>query len=882
MRLYLDGPAWEADYFISNEKDAAWRANGRYIDQMFMDSAVSAGFCDGTAPATLHGRIPGCDRTMLLENSLIGEPYLGRNLEHSRWSERYSWGFRTRFSLPSEMAQAKRLTLVLRGIDYSAEIYLNGKHIASHTGAFIPVKLDITEAVVRDGENLLALVFAPLPQAMPSHKSSEPAEFAYYHRSQMSWGWDWMRAMVTTGITDHVWLESNNDITIEDLFFRTKGTHVTLRMEASAEHDGEYPLAVSLAPENHTGSPFAATYKCSLTAGNNIITQKFEFPEASFWYPNGYGAQPLYTLKVTLGDAEYTHLVGFRNIAMRRNPDSPEDAYDQTFVVNGKAIFARGLNWVPLNLMPGRTDGCSYETLVRLAAEAGFNLMRIWGGGVIEPDEFYQCCDRYGIMVWQEFMHSCSNYPDDDEYLAFKRTEGEAILKRLRNHVSLSLICGGNEMQYYGLKADCRLLKQYGELAHELTPDLAYHLSCPDLSRNGERNHGPWSVQTHKTYNEHFRLLASEVGCSGMTQLESIRQFIPPSEIAAFPHGQSWKYHFFMTSGQHDIKRQLEPFAVKDLVWGVQNPFQVSKAFLRDFGANANAHSDYVRKHLHQNGQKGQEHPTDFGHTTLAQTIQASMLRQADVLRYFMSHYRALFPRATGCFIWQYNEPWPTFAYSIVDYYARPKMAYYTLKRANAPALLMVEDEDIVVPDGQYAGKILLVADTPQKALTASVRIMDMRGKIFFEGVYPHADTEGTTELASFTCDCRDAAGGMLLLEIRLTDSDGKTVWQDEQLRGIPDFKQAFTLPQCDISVEAKLLEGNRIAVTLANRSEWAALNIRLTAPDKAPAELSWQDNFISIAPGGTRETTLHYTGDAPSTIAISGWNAQERGITLQ
>ena len=212
------------------------------------------------------------DRTMLLENGIIDEPYMGRNLEHSRWSERYSWGFRTRFNLPSEMQSAKRLTLVLRGIDYSAEIYLNGKRLASHTGAFIPVKLDITDAVVRDRENLLALVFAPLPQAMPSHKSAEPAEFAYYHRSQMSWGWDWMRAMVTTGIPDHVWVESNNDIAIEDVFFRTKGTHVTLRVEASATHSVEFPLDISLAPENHTGSSLLKAWKCSLASGSNIIT----------------------------------------------------------------------------------------------------------------------------------------------------------------------------------------------------------------------------------------------------------------------------------------------------------------------------------------------------------------------------------------------------------------------------------------------------------------------------------------------------------------------------------------------------------------------------------------------------------------------------------
>ena len=214
-----------------------------------------------------------------------------------------------------------------------------------------------------------------------------------------------------------------------------------------------------------------------------------------------------------------------------RNLNSPDRAYNQTFTFNDVPVFARGVNWVPADLMHCRSGAAEYERLVRLAAEAGINLFRIWGGGIVEKEEFYDACDRYGIIVWQEFMHSCSSYRKDAEFLAFKKREGEAILRKTRNHVSVSLFCGGNEVQYYGEIPDSPLFIQYRELVQKLAPDRPFRTSCPDLSVPGERNHGPWHFMAHAKINHHDRLLASELGCNGFPELESIKRFIPEHDL---------------------------------------------------------------------------------------------------------------------------------------------------------------------------------------------------------------------------------------------------------------------------------------------------------------------------------------------------------------
>ena len=203
-RIDLAGNDWEADYFLSEAQYNAWRNRSRNLQDMLRSDAGSSGFVRGAdAPWAMRGTIPGCDRTMLLENGLCADPFYARNLEHTHFAERYSWAFRKRFFVP-EQWRGDRVCIDFRGIDYQAVFFLNGEWFGQSVGMFMPVRYDVTGLVKFGAENLLAAVFAPAPQGTPNHRDHEPADFAGFHRTQIGFGWDWSRGIVPTGIWDEV------------------------------------------------------------------------------------------------------------------------------------------------------------------------------------------------------------------------------------------------------------------------------------------------------------------------------------------------------------------------------------------------------------------------------------------------------------------------------------------------------------------------------------------------------------------------------------------------------------------------------------------------------------------------------------------------------
>ncbi len=840
MRFYLDGNDWEADYFIASAEETAWRGNNRNINNMLLDSAFSAGFyCPGSNyRPSFRGSVPGCDRTMLTENGVIDDPYYGRNMDHSRWSERFSWAFRKRFTLPEDMRDWKRIRLVFKGIDYHAHFFLNGVPLGTHLGMFIPAEFDVSSLLDRSGENLLAVIFEPVPQASPNHRMPDeypqPAEFAEYHRSQMSYGWDWMRGMVAAGLWDSVYLSGSNRVRIRDCFFRSEGSRVRLEIDLETTEAVAAPLHIRLSPVNFAGASTSHVEQLQLPFGSCRITTEFESADVRRWYPAGYGEQPLYCLELEIDGVTEKLQVAFRSIAMQRNPDSPEGAYNQTFLINGKAVFARGLNWVPADLMHCRSQEKEYDRLVRLAAEAGFNLFRVWGGGIVEKDAFYAACDRYGIMVWQEFMHACSSYRKDPEYLAFKKREGEAILRKIRNHVSLSLICGGNEVDYYGETPGSPLYQQYRQLVETLTPDLDFHTSSPDQSRPGECHHGPWNFIDHSVINAHHRLVASEVGCNGLPEEESLRRFIPDKD--SFPHGPSWSYHFLAMSGKLDMKKQFCLFNA-GTVW---------------------------------------EHS------------QASMQLQGDTLSYMMSHYRRKFPESSGCFIWQYNEPWPTCSVSIVDYYTLPKMAYYRCARANAPLTLSLRDDSLCCAGNTFQASLWVVNDGDAAELTVKFDLIDPAGHEYARVRETRNFATRTTKVTNIQAAwTKPPAGGLLLARLQLCGPEGHTLFEDERLYGAPDFKSAFELPETELTISAEFTPApDREScglIRLHNPGTTAALNVRLDFPDLPHGEVYWLDNYVSLAPGTTRTVKVKLTSEAgrPETVRIRGWNVAARCVPV-
>ena len=820
LKKVLDGKDWEVDFFITETQYQAWVNRERTIDRMHMYSAQQLGFIRPgvPAPGAMRGTVPGCDVSVLLENGRIPDINVGRNLEVCRWVERFSWGFRKHFTFSPEWKNCRQIRLTLKGIDYSAEIFFNGVNIGRHTGMFLPFEYDITRLVNPEGENLLAVIFDPAPQACPNHQEKNPAEFAYYHRHQMGFGWDWARAAITTGIWDHVEIHGYGAARMKDVFFRYLGDgRCSAALDVEALEDCTLPLAIRLTPDGFAGKSAEYSTELKLRAGSNHAEVTFNVEDPHLWFPNGYGEQPLYNLEIDLGNGmdRYCRKAGLRTIAMARNPNSPEGAYDQTFVINGVKIFVRGLNWVPADLLFYCTGREDYERLVKLAAVSGFNLFRSWGGGLIEKTEFFECCDKYGMMVWQEFPHGCSNSPKDPDYLAYSEVEGESILRKIRNHVCLSLICGGNEVLYYGEIPNSPMFKTYAEQVARLTPDLAFHISCPDLSRPGERNHGPWWMESHEFYNKHDRIIATEIGCNGMPEEESVRRFIPENE--PLPEGQSYHYHFLHLQKAPDLHRQWEP----------------------------------------------------FGPETLWEHCQSSMFVQADITGYQMEHYRRGWPEKSGCFFWQYNEPWPTFTWSLLDYYSVPKLAMYRLAKSNAPVMLSLQDQDWCVKDGIWRGRLYLCNDRASFDGAAELQLWSMEGKELAAWKVAGPFVSGVSLLGEWESPVPENT--IVIAVMTLRDAAGGEIFRTERLYGVPDYRPAFHAPAADVEAVYRKVPGG-ITVTLNNRGGNAAMMVRVSLPDDDPKLVYWYENYVTLAPGERRELFAECAA-LPERVQIRGWN---------
>ena len=751
-QIYLDGNDWEADYFLSEKEYLRCKGWHRTLHNMLRNCAQSAGFVRGDdAPGAMTGTIPGCDRTFLLENGLCDDPFFARNLEHTSYAEKYSWAFRKRFTIPARW-RGKRIQLDFRGLDYSCRIFINREWLGSHTGMFIPESYDITRQVDFGGENLLVVVFDPAPQGLPNHRDDEPADFARFHRTQIGFGWDWARGFVPTGIYDSVILTAYDRALITEQQLIFDGEKAWLKMEIEAAADITMPLECRLSPVGFEGGQSSFSTVLDLKHGTNHVCLECPLPDdLRLWYPVGYGDQPLYRMEMTIDGTTTSLRTGFRTVTMTRNPDSPRGAADLTCNINGRKIFVRGVNYVPADLMISRVTPGDYEHLVAVAAAAGINYFRIWGGGVLEKEAFFDACDRHGIMVHQEFFHACSKAPKDEEFIAFKKREAKEVIRRLCNHPCLTLLCGGNETQYYGEIPDSPIIENYRTIAAKMVPGIPFRTDSPDLSRPGERHHGPWHWQEHQFWRKHFRNFASEVGCNAMPEYSSLKRFIPEREIALM-RGPALEYHFCHLENEHyDLKKPLHFFDCRNM----------------------------------------------------EEFCMGSMFAQADSVQCVFEHYRRLWPEASGCVFWQYNEPWPTCSFSIIDYYGIPKNAVYAMKRANAKILLSLEDDSWCCRENHLSAKWFITADDGFSGNVAVKAVDCASGEELFHKEMQGEFPENTTFLADID---ELLPSGIVAVFFYI---DGECV--NERLYGVPDFKSAFRLPETTLNLRQ---EKERITVT--------------------------------------------------------------------
>lgn len=662
------------------------------------------GYAPDGKTLVFDGTVPGCVHTDLEKAGIIPPPLVGFNAEQCQWIEQWSWYYECTFDCDAPESGAY---LLFTGLDTVCDIYLNGVRIGSADDMHIPHRFPTGKAL-KKGENLLRAVFYPpvmLTRARPDRGAAFTAERLYTRRMQCTYSWDWVGRFVTCGIFGEVSLVFPGTADIDNVYVYTKSidsfsAQIGFVMNFAVNGEGAYAEYEISDPDG------AVIFRKSRPIVGNSIAEKVDIPSPALWYPNGYGESPLYTLTLTVKSPDgsvsdgKTVNFGIRTVKILELPDLPgsenyekcleakkaphvsgKDAFwdrNDSFsgfiaVINGVEIMCRGANYVPCEPFPSAETDEKITDILSLAAEAGMNTVRIWGGGIFERDLFYDVCDRLGIIVLQDFLMACGNYPEDDE-LFCERLAGEAehAAVRLRNHPSLAWWQGDNEN---GMDADESMTEYKGRRA------------------------------------------ANEIIAPVLRRLDPFRDFLPSSPYGGTPFGSvtvgtthntnyigQWFDHLRTT--ELDDYREffdgfLSRFCAEEPHLGTSFTSSLKK-YMSDgglYGADGFAEWRYHTKN----------NPSEYFRTFeiydyMAASAEKLLGKASDGerlvnkmqylgyewVRVTMELYRRNKFYSSGLIYWMLDDCWTGSVWSLIDYYNLPKAGWYAMKRACRPVICSV------------------------------------------------------------------------------------------------------------------------------------------------------------------------------------------------
>jgi beta-mannosidase len=505
--------------------------------------------------------VPGEVHVALLEAGKIPDPFKADDELLVQWVAESDWEFEGLIDVPASLLAQERVWLIFDGLDTLAEVSLNGKQLGGADNAFRTYAWEVRE-LLQPGENQVQIVFrSPVKHVRPLQEDRPLAGVEqaipggpYLRKAPCQWGWDWGPQLPPIGVWRGGRLAGYSEAKFEMIHLRQTQQFdgsVEVSAEAKITQWAELPLQLCLTLKDPSGQTFATTCRVM----DREATAKLFIKEPVLWWPNGYGEQALYQAQVTLRTADETILdlqdyqVGLRTLELRQEPDAFGESF--TFVVNGVPIFAKGANWIPADSFPTRITRESLSRLLGDAARAHHNMIRVWGGGFYEDENFYDLCDQYGLLVWQDFIFSCSIYPLDDH--AFVENIHQEVIdnvRRIRHRASLALWCGNNEMDWgwqdwgWSQGAWDKLREPYRQFFYEtlpgwladLDPDSPYWYSSPssgtpfeDCNSNDRGDAHYWEVwhgaKPFRAYREQMPRFMSEFGFQSLPPLKTIQYY---------------------------------------------------------------------------------------------------------------------------------------------------------------------------------------------------------------------------------------------------------------------------------------------------------------------------------------------------------------------
>lgn len=620
--------------------------------------------------------VPGTVHTDLMAAENIADPFYRDNEKDLMWIGETDWEYRRQFTVDREILEYERIILKCHGLDTMATIIVNGRQVGTANNMYRIWEYDL-KSVLQEGENSIIIQF---PAVMPYLRDRDEEFYlpawgvgeykvnsgGWIRKQPSNFGWDWGPMLVTCGIWRDIEIIAYNKGRISDI-------------SILQDHSEEGAVILDIVNFVETTGKHAFKGKVELEFEGEILLEEegsFEEGQLQFqlkveeprlWWPNGMGEQPLYTLKLYLFDEQgkeldrQTKRIGLRTLELVLE----EDQWGQSFkfAVNGVQFFAKGANWIPADTFVARLQAEDYYSLLKDAADANMNMIRVWGGGIYEDDVFYDICDELGLCVWQDFMFACSTYPAfDEDFLENVRFEAIDNIKRIRHHACLALWCGNNELEQ-GIVADKwdteRIQMSWGDYSR------LFDKLLPGLVKQYSPQTAYWPGSPHSPLGDRVDSNNPDWGDAHLWEVWHGRK--------PFEWYRTCKHRFVSEFG-------FQSFPEPATVYSYTEP------------EDRNISSYIMEEH--------QRSP--IGNTTIIHymldwfrlpgkfedLLWTSQILQGLAIKYAVEHWRRSMPRTMGTLYWQLNDCWPVASWSSIDYYGRWKALHYLAKKFYAPLLI--------------------------------------------------------------------------------------------------------------------------------------------------------------------------------------------------
>ena len=792
---------------------------------------------------SIPAQVPGDITIDLCNAGIVKNPYFGDNQKENDWIPRQDFTYLTKWNADEALLAQECVEIVFDGIDVYADVYFNGEKLGSTDNMFLQYRFDV-KPLLKKGENELRVEMKSTLNKMDTFDTAGYFSIfnearIFVRKAQCHFGWDWAPKICAYGIWQDVYLEYGSKCKIDDVYaiadvegnvtFLTElnyDTHPIIDAngknvsKAYAPEDGDtlhYYLSKTPFGDEYEKKSFAVMGK------KNLACYKVENPQ--LWWPIGYGAQPLYHYKIELERggkivAEKSGRLGFRSVRLLEKPKG-DNNLGYELEINGKIIFVRGANWIPIECFTGVVKDEKYDKLTDQAAQANFNMLRVWGGGIYEKDIFYDLCDEKGILVWQDIMLACADIPEDKpEWVDNMLKEVVYQVKRLRNHASLVYWCGGNEKTgAYGrciTKGDffVNVLLQGTILDLDKTRPFARQSPCSwtDVgqdSTSGESHHNSFERSLLEKPEVYRSLVAekivpfvSEAALMGPNTIETNKKIYPADKL--WPMNELW-----------DDRLMENPYGSVPLTFAKRQMKYASDYYgevtsLEDFTAKAmQIHAECMR-------------------------VEAEFTRSNEGL--------------TGGFMnWMYSDIWPSGSWSVIDYWCEPKQVYYQMKRSFEPRLVTF------VQNGKGETELVVINDTLTPYTTAiRFGVKSFDGSVLKEcetqvtgllGVYK----QGVDAALSFDKERKDV---YLFAEYVENGENKGIVYSSKLWSGVPFVS--------DYAVVTEKLDACSVKVTI--KANAFAKSVFISMKDNY--QYTYSDNYIDVEAG--KEKSVLITSKEP------------------